>query len=116
MKLTDLYQFYQTIILDDSFIFSISIFFFHFFQRASRGQSAGSYADGVRMEEIVEGTVGALHILARDPHNRDIIRKSNVIPIFVQLLYDEIENVQRVSAGVLCELSADKEVSLVFFF
>lgn len=61
------------------------------------------------MEEIVEGTVGALHILARDPHNRDIIRKSNVIPIFVQLLYDEIENVQRVSAGVLCELSADKE-------
>jgi len=77
--------------------------------RASRGQSAGSYADGVRMEEIVEGTVGALHILARDPHNRDIIRKSNVIPIFVQLLYDEIENVQRVSAGVLCELSADKE-------
>ena len=88
--------------------------FFHFFQRASRGQSAGSYADGVRMEEIVEGTVGALHILARDPHNRDIIRKSNVIPIFVQLLYDEIENVQRVSAGVLCELSADKEVSCLF--
>merc|ERR1711971_1283415 len=77
--------------------------------RASRGQSAGSYADGVRMEEIVEGTVGALHILARDPHNRDIIRKSNVIPIFVQLLYNEIENIQRVSAGVLCELSADKE-------
>merc|ERR1711988_1299531 len=31
--------------------------------RTSRGQSAGSYADGVRMEEIVEGTVGALHIL-----------------------------------------------------
>ena len=61
------------------------------------------------MEEIVEGTVGALHILARDPHNRDVIKKSNVIPIFVQLLYDEIENVQRVAAGVLCELSADKE-------
>merc|ERR1712001_518089 len=78
-------------------------------QGRSRGQSAGSYADGVRMEEIVEGTVGALHILARDPHNRDIIRKSNVIPIFVQLLYDEIENVQRVAAGVLCELAADKE-------
>lgn len=77
--------------------------------RTSRGQAAGSYADGVRMEEIVEGTVGALHILARDAHNRDIIRKSNVIPIFVQLLYDEMENVQRVSAGVLCELSADKE-------
>ena len=33
----------------------------------------------------------------------------SVIPIFVQLLYNEIENVQRVAAGVLCELAADKE-------
>jgi len=77
--------------------------------RTSRGQSAGSYADGVRMEEIVEGTVGALHILAREAHNRAIIRGLTVIPIFVQLLYDEIENIQRVAAGVLCELAADKE-------
>merc|ERR1712110_384791 len=43
-------------------------------QGRSRGQSAGSYADGVRMEEIVEGTVGALHILSREAHNRAIIR------------------------------------------
>ena len=61
------------------------------------------------MEEIVEGTVGALHILAREPHNRAIIRGLSVIPIFVQLLYNEIENIQRVAAGVLCELAADKE-------
>ena len=27
----------------------------------------------------------------------------------MQLLYNEIENVQRVAAGVLCELAADKE-------
>ncbi|XP_059089093.1 armadillo segment polarity protein-like isoform X3 [Tigriopus californicus] len=73
------------------------------------GQSAGSYADGVRMEEIVEGTVGALHILAREANNRAIIRGLSVIPIFVQLLYNEIENIQRVAAGVLCELAADKE-------
>eukprot|EP00096_Caligus_rogercresseyi_P000149 TRINITY_DN1041_c0_g1_i1.p1 TRINITY_DN1041_c0_g1~~TRINITY_DN1041_c0_g1_i1.p1 ORF type:complete len:686 (-),score=196.02 TRINITY_DN1041_c0_g1_i1:710-2767(-) len=71
--------------------------------------SSGSYADGVRMEEIVEGTVGALHILAREGHNREIIRGLTVIPIFVQLLYNEIENIQRVAAGVLCELAADKE-------
>jgi len=77
--------------------------------RTSRGQAAGSYADGVRMEEIVEGTVGALHILGRDVHNRAIIRGLSVIPIFVQLLYNEIENVQRVAAGVLCELASDKE-------
>merc|ERR1711936_1214586 len=64
---------------------------------------------GVGMEEIVEGTVGALHILAREAHNRAIIRGLSVIPIFVQLLYNEIENIQRVAAGVLCELAADKE-------
>merc|ERR1719237_94556 len=77
--------------------------------RGSSAQPAGSYADGVRMEEIVEGTVGALHILAREPHNRAIIRGLSVIPIFVQLLYNEIENIQRVAAGVLCELASDKE-------
>jgi len=78
-------------------------------QQGSGGGPTGSYADGVRMEEIVEGTVGALHILARESHNRAVIRSLSVIPIFVQLLYNEIENVQRVAAGVLCELAADKE-------
>ena len=86
---------------------------FSILQRTSRGQAAGSYADGVRMEEIVEGTVGALHILARDVHNRSIIRGLSVIPIFVQLLYNEIENVQRVAAGVLCELATDKEGAVI---
>ncbi|XP_076240594.1 armadillo isoform X2 [Calliopsis andreniformis] len=73
-------------------------------------QISDAYADGgVRMEEIVEGTVGALHILARESNNRVIIRSQNVIPVFVQLLFNEIENIQRVAAGVLCELAADKE-------
>ena len=91
----------------------IFIFILIFLQRTSRGQAAGSYADGVRMEEIVEGTVGSLHILARDLHNRSIIRGLSVIPIFVQLLYNEIENVQRVAAGVLCELASDKEGAVI---
>ena len=55
------------------------------------------------------GTVGTLYTLAREQHNRAIIRGLSVIPIFVQLLYNEIENIQRVAAGVLCELAADKE-------
>ena len=55
----------------------------------------GAYADGVRMEEIVEGTVGALHILSKEEYNRQLIRQQNVIPIFVQLLfYNDIENIQ----------------------
>lgn len=37
------------------------------------------------MEEVVEGSVGALHILARESHNRAIIRSQNVIPCFVQV-------------------------------
>ena len=51
----------------------------------SSGGSVALYPDGVRMEEIVEGTVGALHILAREAHNRSQIRGMNVIQIFVQV-------------------------------
>jgi catenin beta 1 len=75
----------------------------------SDGLVQSSYVDGVRMEEVVEGTVGALHILARDINNRTIIRSLNCIPLFVQLLYSSIESIQRVSAGVLCELALEKE-------
>lgn len=57
-------------------------------------QQPGAYADGVRMEEIVEGTVGALHILARDPHNKVLIRQQDAIPTFVSLLSSDIENIQ----------------------
>lgn len=41
--------------------------------------------DGVRMEEIVEGSTGALHILARDPINRAEIANLQTIPLFVQV-------------------------------
>ncbi|XP_063327116.1 junction plakoglobin isoform X2 [Pelmatolapia mariae] len=44
-----------------------------------------TYQDGVRMEEIVEGCTGALHILARDPINRGEIASMQTIPLFVQL-------------------------------
>uniref|UniRef100_A0A7N8XA81 Catenin beta 1 n=1 Tax=Mastacembelus armatus TaxID=205130 RepID=A0A7N8XA81_9TELE len=57
------------------------------------------------------GCTGALHILARDVHNRIVIRGLNTIPLFVQLLYSPIENIQRVAAGVLCELAQDKEAA-----
>ncbi|KAK7938840.1 hypothetical protein WMY93_002166 [Mugilogobius chulae] len=71
--------------------------------------SQQTYKDGVRMEEIVEGCTGALHILARDPINRGEIASMQTIPLFVQLLYSYVENVKRVSAGVLCELALDKQ-------
>uniref|UniRef100_A0A3Q3WD89 Uncharacterized protein n=1 Tax=Mola mola TaxID=94237 RepID=A0A3Q3WD89_MOLML len=67
-----------------------------------------TYQDGVKMEEIVEGCTGALHILARDPINRAEIANLQTIPLFVQLLYSPVDNVKRVAAGVLCELALDK--------
>ncbi|XP_037545605.1 junction plakoglobin a isoform X2 [Nematolebias whitei] len=67
-----------------------------------------TYQDGVRMEEIVEGCTGALHILARDPINRGEIANTQTIPLFVQLLYSPVDNVKRVAAGALCELALDK--------
>ncbi|KAL2086802.1 hypothetical protein ACEWY4_017861 [Coilia grayii] len=67
-----------------------------------------TYQDGVRMEEIVEGCTGALHILARDPTNAAEIASMETIPLFVQLLYSPVDNVKRVAAGVLCELALDK--------
>lgn len=33
------------------------------------------------------------------------------VPLYVQLLYSPIENIQRVAAGVLCELAQDKEAA-----
>lgn len=37
------------------------------------------------MEEIVEGSTGALHILARDPMNKATIASMDTIPLFVQV-------------------------------
>ncbi|XP_029913252.1 junction plakoglobin a [Myripristis murdjan] len=71
--------------------------------------SQQTYQDGVRMEEIVEGCTGALHIMARDPANRAEIASLQTIPLFVQLLYSPVDNVKRVAAGALCELALDKQ-------
>lgn len=65
--------------------------------------------DDVPMEEIIEGSVGALHQLSRDIHNRIIIRELKCIPLLVQLLYMSWESIQRVACGTLCELANDKE-------
>ncbi|CAI8015047.1 Junction plakoglobin, partial [Geodia barretti] len=65
--------------------------------------------DGVYMDEVVEVSVGALHLLARSPENRHTMRKLNTVKLFVQLLYSSNENVTRVAAGVLCELAQDIE-------
>lgn len=67
------------------------------------------YADGVRMDEIVEASAGALQVFAKDSNARAMIRSLNIIPVFVQMLYSDLENVQRAAVKVLCELALDKE-------
>ena len=71
---------------------------------ASNGSGApaapSAIVDGVRMEEIVDGTVGALHILAREHNNRAVIRGLNCIPLFVQVRFMRIYNTQYF--GSLC--------------
>lgn len=79
---------------------------------ASNGsQQQAAYADGVRMEEIVEGTVGALHILARDSQNKVLIRQQNVIPTFVALLSSDIENIQVILFFFKLKIGANIEKS-----
>lgn len=60
------------------------------------------------MEEIVEGTVGALHILARESHNRAVIRGLSVIPIFVQVRVLQL-------TGVRSKVRTGDQVLLIIF-
>lgn len=78
---------------------------------SKRGVPGGpqGFIDGVYMDEVVEVSVGALHLLARSPENRQTMRQLNTIRLFVQLLYSNNENITRVAAGVLCELAQDAE-------
>ena len=37
------------------------------------------------MDEIVDMCVGSLHLMAKDPNNRMVLRQCNSIPLFVQV-------------------------------
>ncbi|XP_065888120.1 catenin beta-1-like isoform X2 [Dysidea avara] len=65
------------------------------------------YVEGVYMDEIIEGTVGSLHILARDYQNRRIIRSHHCIPLIVKFLYSTVNNIIRVALELLCDLSQE---------
>ena len=65
--------------------------------------------DEIPMEEIIEGTVGALHQISKDHRNRAILRDLKCIPLLTQLLFMSMEIIQKVACGCLCELTNDKE-------
>jgi catenin beta 1 len=72
------------------------------------GQSAEA-VDGISMNQVVDCSTTALHLLARDEYNRLIMRQLNVIPTFVQLLKMSDERIQRAAVGALSELALDPE-------
>lgn len=67
------------------------------------------YGDSLPSNDLIEGCVGALQALARDPVNRELIRSLGTVPVGVQLLHSEDEELQRTAAGLLSELASDKE-------
>jgi catenin beta 1 len=77
-------------------------------QQAQQSGLDSAIIDDVPMEEIIEGTVGALHQLARDPHNGIVIRELKCIPVLVQLLFMPWESIVRVACGCLSELANDR--------
>lgn len=77
-------------------------------QQAQQNGIESAIIDDVPMEEIIEGTVGALHQLARDPLNGIVIRELKCIPVLVQLLFMPWEGIQRVACGCLSELANDR--------
>ncbi|KAK7579643.1 hypothetical protein V9T40_000272 [Parthenolecanium corni] len=58
---------------------------------------------GVRLEEIIEGSIGALQILSRDPVNRDIMHSQRIIPLLTELFLGDNESIQKLAANILWE-------------
>lgn len=62
------------------------------------------------MEEVIECVTGTLHILAKEPQSRSIMRsQQGFMSILIQLLFNNFENIQRLAADTLNELASDKE-------
>ncbi len=76
-----------------------------------QNRNTNAVIDDVPMDEIIEGTVAALHQLSRDANNRLILRELKCIPLLAQLLYMQKEHIQKVACGCLCELANEKDFS-----
>ncbi len=48
------------------------------------------FQDGIYMDEVVEITVGAMHLMAKDVSSRLKMKQLNCIPIFVQVTYPDV--------------------------
>jgi len=62
------------------------------------------------MDEIVEGTVGTLHILARETQSRNSIRALKCMPLFVQ-----VRLMTLLRYGITCSMPSLSEQGKVMF-
>ncbi|KAA3673315.1 uncharacterized protein DEA37_0013320 [Paragonimus westermani] len=108
---------------------SIELMMWLFIERNTSNSSSptpsfSTVVQGVRLEEIIEGICGALHMLAKDYTTRSylaLLKAPNLViaprvqpgfsglAIFVHLLYSSHESIQRAAAGVLAEISQDRD-------
>lgn len=63
------------------------VFCLHFL-KATGDQNPGGrvVVDGVRMDEVLEGSVGTLHIMAHEQQSRSIITGLGCIPLLIQVI------------------------------
>lgn len=74
--------------------------------------AASKIVEGVTIEDIIEGTCGALHVFARFPQNINIMKKYNTVHTAISILSRmSNQNIQRAATGLLCELSSDLELA-----
>lgn len=79
-------------------------------QRGSLASNGSIMTDGVRMEEIIEGTVSALYWLAKgDSRARTAIRMESIIPTLVYLIDSGDETITKAVVSLLGELAEDRE-------
>ncbi|KAG1676898.1 Armadillo segment polarity protein [Nymphon striatum] len=80
---------------------------FHANQLMQQHVNVSNY-DGVKIEELIEAAIGVLQILTREEQNRAVMREPNIIKLFIQFLFSNIINIQKVSTAFLDELAVDK--------
>jgi len=67
------------------------------------------------MDEIVEGTVGTLHILAREAQSRSSIRALKCVSLFVQVNHTVIKQIHGQTAAATWPYEIIKDYILTLF-
>uniref|UniRef100_A0A671X297 Catenin (cadherin-associated protein), beta 1 n=1 Tax=Sparus aurata TaxID=8175 RepID=A0A671X297_SPAAU len=77
--------------------------------RAHQDTQRRTSMGGTQQQFVVRARTS--YIYCTNLYDRACTSLSNIFCVCVQLLYSPIENIQRVAAGVLCELAQDKEAA-----